>query len=267
MSENWGDSAHPRDGHYVVTSNIDASASGGWNGGLGFEPIGTGYSDYFRGVFDGQGYTISGLEIDRPDEEYVGLFRVLMDNAVVRDVTLNGVEIEAQGYAPGVPGAVGALAGENAGTIINCHAGIEWVEGTQGGYVGGLVGLNTYSGRIRNSSISLGADGEIVAAGDSLGGLAGENMGTIEWCSALGPGDYIGPTSGAEIQYVGGIAGENRRVKQVLTRRISHNNSDAIPPAMFGGIPTWAVLWETTMGLERYPIVILLTRGQSANTS
>src|SRR5260221_5561131 len=52
-------------GNYVLGGNIDASVTASWNGGAGFSPLGTLYSNCcvsphpFVGVLDGQGYTIS----------------------------------------------------------------------------------------------------------------------------------------------------------------------------------------------------------------
>lgn len=56
----------------AVNSAAPADASGMWSN-AGFAPIGSD-STRFTGVFDGLGHTISGLTINRPDTQYVGLF-------------------------------------------------------------------------------------------------------------------------------------------------------------------------------------------------
>jgi len=56
----------------VLMNDIDASATRTWNDGAGFEPIGTS-SNQFTGSFDGQGYKITGLYINRPNSDG-GLF-------------------------------------------------------------------------------------------------------------------------------------------------------------------------------------------------
>ena len=56
-------------GHYALGTDIDASATSGWNAGAGFLPVGI-----FGGVFEGLGHTISNLTIDRPATNFVGLF-------------------------------------------------------------------------------------------------------------------------------------------------------------------------------------------------
>lgn len=206
MSEQWGDSAHPRDGHYVLMNDIDASDTSGWNGGLGFRPIGTGYSDYFRGVFDGQGNAISGLNIDRPNEPLVGMFSVVMDSAVIRNLTLQCEDLHGKGHGPGDDGGVGALVGQNAGTIINCHVTTEDLEGRGGSRIGGLAGENTQTGVILTCS----ASGEVEAEGEfagKVGGLVGSNRGLIAWCRASGTVDA--DVGGAEGDDVGGLVGYN----------------------------------------------------------
>src|SRR3989338_10877154 len=54
-------SAYPLNGDYILTQDIDASATVNWNNGAGFKPIGQ-----FSGVFNGQGYIITNLIINRP---------------------------------------------------------------------------------------------------------------------------------------------------------------------------------------------------------
>ena len=58
------DEAYPLDGDYVLTQDIDASETVDWNGGEGFEPIGS-EDTPFTGVFDGRGHVIDGLAMRR----------------------------------------------------------------------------------------------------------------------------------------------------------------------------------------------------------
>ena len=58
------------------------------NGGKGWEPIGiyhphgpTAFTG-FMGTFDGQGYEICDLFINRPDEDSVGLFKYVDDGVI-----------------------------------------------------------------------------------------------------------------------------------------------------------------------------------------
>lgn len=64
--------------HYVLMDNINCADGGTgndtntWNGGEGFVPVGV--STTFTGTLDGRAFNISDLVINRPTEDYVGLF-------------------------------------------------------------------------------------------------------------------------------------------------------------------------------------------------
>ena len=106
------------DKHYELTSDIDASETATWNGGKGFVPLGGDTRDgadpreggpAFTGTFDGQGHTISGLTIDRPFENEVGLFGYA-ETATIEHVVLDGGRIVGDRN-------VGALAGMTGGAV------------------------------------------------------------------------------------------------------------------------------------------------------
>jgi len=56
---------------YVLGNDIDASNTINWNSGAGFVPVGT-LASSFMGSFDGNGFTITGLYINRPSTDYDG---------------------------------------------------------------------------------------------------------------------------------------------------------------------------------------------------
>lgn len=60
-------------GNYALSGNIDASVTKEWDSGRGFLPLGR-ESHPFSGHFDGNGYSISTLYINRPEQDNVGLF-------------------------------------------------------------------------------------------------------------------------------------------------------------------------------------------------
>lgn len=131
---------------------------------------GTGFSGIpiFSGTFEGNGYTISGLQLDG-DGSHIGLFRYLTDTAVVRDLHLMGF------VTPGGSGnIIGSLAGSNAGTIENCS-----FEGKVSGIdsIGGLVGINQLTGIISLCSVEGSVNGN-----HFVGGIAGDNYGVIRKC-------------------------------------------------------------------------------------
>ena len=73
-------------GAYYLTQDIDASATSDptYNGGEGWIPIGT-FDSPFRGTFDGCGYTISNLYINRDNYDQ-GLFgRIGHDSPIVHE--------------------------------------------------------------------------------------------------------------------------------------------------------------------------------------
>jgi len=147
------------DTNYTVVSNIDASITKEWDGGKGFEPIGTPRRENFIGTFDGAGYNINGLYINRQGTlRNTGLFG-----------TVGTSIFSSQPQTP-------------SGTITNVSVVDANITGKSS--TGGLVGVN--SGTISRSSVS----GNITATGDSfvatVGGLVGYNSGVIIKSSASG---------------------------------------------------------------------------------
>ena len=115
----------------------------------------------FRGTFDGDGHTISGLYINIDDfdnghSNRQGLFGTIASEATVRNVNIKASRIIAKAWY----GSLGLLTGWNKGTIENCHVEglIEATCSTVGllagtsSYEFGGIGLNNGIGRIENSS-------------------------------------------------------------------------------------------------------------------
>jgi len=193
--------------YYELGCDIDASATAGWNGGLGFLPIGlwvnwgvavppgpfTGCAGVnwkqtpFTGHFDGKGYSITGLVIHRtrilpptttcPDYHDVGLFSQIVAGVVVRVVeNVHLINIDIDGYQ-----SVGGLVGYAYGnaTITNCTSSGSVNAENLG--AGGLVG-SAYSITIEDSSSSTTVTGDHEA-----GGLVGyANTSTINDSYATG---------------------------------------------------------------------------------
>ena len=198
------DSDYPSDGHYMLTTNIDASGTEFWNDGAGFEPIGR-YGledrdvDYapFTGLFDGRGFMISGLVINRPDESEVGLFGATDERARIENLLVEDSLIVGGDFTGGLVGVhaysaishcsfsgdvfgntiAGGLVGINAGSITACYT-MGAVEGVQ--FIGGLSGTNAY-GMITHCYSTAQAEG----LGD-VGGLVGGNAGSIMMSYATG---------------------------------------------------------------------------------
>lgn len=195
-----------------TTAGYDELASPTANEGKGWQPIGSmAVNDTFAGSFDGQGYEIRDLFIDRADESDVGLFGVIGEGGVIDNVgaLVNG---DVTGY-----GAVGSLVGYNRGSVRNFYA-CSSVAGNLN--VGSVVGLN-------GGTVSSSYSGGNVTGGDAVGGLVGKNEGTVSNSYSTGAvngydfvGDLVGLNGGTVSNsytsgtvngndFVGGLVGRN----------------------------------------------------------
>ena len=157
-------------GKYILMGNIDLS-------GINWTPLG-----YFKGEFNGNGYKISNLNIDKADTNYVGLFSESY-GATFKNVFLENVNIKGGDYTGGIVGNGGDA------TISNC-----FVTGTISGYscVGGLAGGSS-SLTLENSYSEV----DVTAAGINAGSLIGYiGGGNIENCYATGDVTGNGYTGG-----------------------------------------------------------------------
>ena len=167
------------DADYSVISNREV-----WTTGTSWQPIGD-VDDPFSAIFEGNGFTISGLYINRPAQDRIGLFAVLGSGSEIKNFGLLDVNVQGD-YN------VGSLVGENNGSIINSYANVTV---TAAGYnIGSLVGRNNES--IINSYATGTVDGD-----SEVGGLVGENRGSItnSYASGTVSGD----------RRVGGLVGRN----------------------------------------------------------
>jgi prepilin-type N-terminal cleavage/methylation domain-containing protein len=183
---NWHQLNHIRDNGYIdqnfILVNDLSSITAGYSGlGDNWVPIGDDIRS-FIGNFNGGGFTISDLIINRPTEDFVGLFGALAYVSVnpsfrnVYNLTLRNVDITGRGY-------VGALVGYNeGGHIKNCSS-----QGTVRGVseVGGLVGRN-FQGIISSSFSSADIVGRYyLGVSTFLGGLVGNNNGNLGYLSNI----------------------------------------------------------------------------------
>lgn len=163
----------------------DESPSQGW------QPVGTS-SASFMGVLDGNGHTISGLWINRPNVDYVGLFAHTGGSetiTTIKNLTLNNAIIKGKNNA-------GLLIGYSISTnIINCS-----VSGSLCGIncVGGCVG---YGQSVNISETISNAD---VLGANEVGGIIGTiyivNFNTIK--ESIYRGSKL-----SGVNFIGGICG------------------------------------------------------------
>jgi hypothetical protein len=218
----WYDLDAVRDnlrGHHVLMNNLDATtpgyeelASRTANQGKGWQPIGAFAGQQaghgilgFEGTFDGQGYEIRDLFMNRPDENGVGLFWGVGQEGIIKDIGVVNATVMGNAF-------VSTLVGWNRGAVRNsCFVGR-----VTGNYlVGGLVGLN--DGSVSNS-YSTGS----VTGNGSVGGLIAQNSGTV--------GNSYSSASVTGTSTIGGLVGSGgSRVGNVskcyATGSVSGNSS------------------------------------------
>ena len=136
-------------------------------------------------LFDGNGHTISNLQINNRSQNNVGLFGSIRERGTVQNLTLRNVRIRGSRTAGQF---VGGLAAENQGVILNSgviNADIEGVSSSAQNapnLVGGLVGRNNGDGSLIGNIRYSFAHGDIrvrettTASSHSVGGLVGENI-------------------------------------------------------------------------------------------
>lgn len=132
------------DGNYYLVNDIDASSVASWNGGMGFIPIGTYSSDEFTGQFDGQGYTISNLYMNKKSgtDKSAGLFSSIK-NSTIYNVIISDCNIIDYTNAA-------ILAGNITDSNVQGVRVSGWLWDDTGGLKGGVFGSGFGSGNIKN---------------------------------------------------------------------------------------------------------------------
>ena len=151
----------------------------------------------FEGNFDGKGYSISGLKVRNLDTNKAGLFSVITENAVVKNLTVKNTDID------GAFDSVGILAGEIYGSVSNIRV--------EGGVITNSkanASVGSFAGVIKVNELtkSKATDVSITATGENtnLGGFAGKiEESFINACYASNVEVQSGETS-----VIGGFAGE-----------------------------------------------------------
>lgn len=173
-------------GEFVLADDIDLASytsNGGW------VPIGTS-TNSFEGTFDGNGYTISNLYINRSGSSNQGFLGQSGSNAVIKNLALESVDITARSSSGSI---VGVLDGS---TISNCYSSGR-VTGTNN--TGGIAGATTLGSIIDTYTTAA------VAGSAQVGGIAGDSIFTTfnnvyAINSVSGTGNNIGGIAG----YAGG---------------------------------------------------------------
>ena len=226
---------------YELARSLDFDSAASYANGINQEwRTGNGWwSIYnFQATLDGHGNAISNLYSNsergkRFGSDAGGLFHnIYGSSTVIKGIRLLNADV-TQDFT------VGALVGENRGTIIHCYAtgSVTSHSRDSSGSIGGLVGEN-YRGTINHSyaEVVVTSSGK----GERVGGLAGENGGTISNSYATGSvtsnGDYVGGLVGYNAgavkgsyatgfvtstgNRVGGLVGYNSHYEEEITANI-----------------------------------------------
>jgi PKD repeat protein len=166
------------DAHILLTADLDCA-------GVTLYPIGP-----FTGVFDGANKVISNVNLDYPENDYVGLFSIIGVSGEIKSLSILDIAVKGRSW-------IGGLVGENRGKITSCNVSGSVISNMSNyASIGGLVGKN-YGGTI----ISCYTKGNISGWRDT-GGLVGLNhTGTVTSCYSMG--------SVTGNNFLGGLFGQN----------------------------------------------------------
>lgn len=205
--------------HMKLVNDIDISS-------IEWLPIGMGSESPFSEVFDGNGYTISGLHNmsemgdGNVPMEYVGLFGTVY-SGIIKNLAVETAQIDENAANPKmlVGDVVGIIAGVTDGdtVISNCYT----TGMVQGETAGGIVGMAGVPGSGVNNTIiqNCYSFATVLADTDVAGGIVASAYSgtTIDTTYAAGmvDGQYVGGviagtmmSSSKDLEVAGGIVGE-----------------------------------------------------------
>ncbi|MFA7123514.1 MAG: GLUG motif-containing protein [Candidatus Delongbacteria bacterium] len=177
---------------YIQTADIDASATQSWYPDStktmkGWLPIGNIYQS-FTGVYNGQDFDITNLYVNRPEEDFVGLFARL-SNADVKFMNIVDAKVTGNEYT-------GCVVGDATGSDLNYNTVSGTISG--GDMTGGMAGgFFEYSG-LYNSNFTGTVNGVYKCGG--LIGYSAKAAVVFSSSAANVTGKY---------SYVGGLIGHN----------------------------------------------------------
>ncbi len=158
--------------YFSQIADIDASPSQNWNNGAGFIPIGE-QENGFEGTYNGNGYSINNLFINRPEGNAVGLFGMIV-NATLTNINIIGANITGYSF-------VSFLSGKSSdSTFSNCST--SGTVNALSNFVGGFSGIDS------SSDITCCFNtGNIVGYGIGTGGILGTYLSsTVSNCYNMG---------------------------------------------------------------------------------
>ncbi len=191
---------------YELVADISLADYANADGGKGWRPLGNDTDSgtdgcqgaAFNSIFEGNGWTISDLNISRSDEDCVGLFGYIAEGSEIRNLTLRGETVIGRFR-------VGGLVGYGVSArIVSSSVVMKEIRGLAG--IGGLVGWGSRAWIHSSSVVAAEVRGEGNTAGISsrnyVGGLIGEGRSARIHSSSVVVGEVNGNVR------VGGLAGE-----------------------------------------------------------
>ncbi len=279
-----GEDHHDKYFKQIENINLDVKP---YNENEGWLPICYSYDHSFRGNYNGNGHTINGLYINRPEDDLQGLFGYAYE-AYVSDLGLTNIDVNGQDFVGGLIGysfnyttvknsySSGNVSGRNrVGGLIGFNRRYSNIENSfsdtniSGKYrVGGLVGAHRFNSTIINSYATGSVFGE-----EKVGGLAGwvdnssilnsystgyidsefvENIGGL-----IGGGQNIETTSAywnTETSRQAGSAGGEGRITQEMVSSETFGNWDFYAIWSIEEEEAYPYLqWQEVPGEHNYP--------------
>lgn len=240
---------------YVLGADIDAGATSGWNGGLGWDPVDVGY----LANFDGLGHTISNLTVVSrpivgPVSYGIGLFGMINGPSIVQNLRISNANVRAETVG-GLTRGAGILAGQsNNGIIRNVHvsgtvtvlagAGDDWGVGGLTGFGGATVLASSSSAKVTNLSTSIGSAGGLMGSvgGTEAASFIEDSFATGEVTGGNNVGGLVGVVDVADIIHswatgqvaghdnVGGLVGSARytTIRESYAQNISVTGNERV---------------------------------------
>lgn len=191
-------------GNYMLGNDIDmleAVSKGGdlYNDGKGFMPLFEDRNNAFKGIFDGNGFTIYNMYINRPNDSFVAFMRYISaiegEEGIIKRLSFIGGEISggnytsvfyanASGYGSAKSGlkdayvemtikstgSLSALVGNNKGLVENCIVNVNY-EGYADKYLFALNHTGLEEGLGINNCVFIGEYAEVEYANIENGGF------------------------------------------------------------------------------------------------
>lgn len=200
-----------RDLNALQTADIDLSGIDNWET---INQASVSDTEFFTGIYNGNGYKISHLKINSVDSRtYTGLFGAIGNGALLTSIHLREVKIISNNPKIGGGTLVGYV--DEGATVSLCSAQGEInMSGIIGASTGGLAGGNSGVIIRCRTDVTVTADVTLLGALSAYaGGITGDNYGLLFACHAAGSVTLTGSLENAygdNSLYAGGITGGNK---------------------------------------------------------